>query len=124
MWLLSLVLALLLMAYSYGLTTQWDQMTQRPVRASYFFSDMLVLFPLGIASLVGLVRRKRWSGHIYLLTLGVLLFDMAHQMFYLFFDNYFGVPLYVPIMVMAIVIVYSIYGSRVIFKHSFYARQD
>ena len=123
MWILSMMLALLLVAYSYGLTTQWDQMTERPVRASYFFSDLLVLFPLGIASIVGLSRRKSWSGHIYLLTLGVLLFDMAHQMFYLFFDNYFGVPLYVPVMVMAIVIVYSIYGSRVIFKQNFYGKQ-
>lgn len=104
------ILLLLTVAYVYGVGTQLEEMLARPVRISYFASDLLVLYPLGIATIIGMVRRHAWRYRALWLTLGALLFDMAHQMIYLFRDNYFGVHLAVPVLLFLLIVAFTVYA--------------
>lgn len=108
------ILLLLTAAYVYGVGTQFEEMLERPVRISYFVADLLVLYPLAIATIVGIVRRRAWRYRTLWLTLGVLLFDMAHQMIYLFRDNYFEVHLAVPVLLFLLIIAFTLYALKVI----------
>src|SRR5215831_8855787 len=82
-YLLFAILAILAAAYVYGVGTQWREMVARPVRACYFLSDLTVVFPLGLAAGVGLLGGRRWAAHLFLVVIGALVFDTAHQVYYL-----------------------------------------
>ena len=112
--LLAVALLALTAAYIYGVGTQWEAMLARPVRTSYFFSDLAVLYPLGIAAIVGMARNTRWGRKMLLLTLGAFLFDTAHQVFYLFRDNYFGLPLALAALLLGVVAAFTIFGYRAV----------
>lgn len=104
------LLVLLAGAYVYGVSAEWEGMLERPVRISYFLADLLVLYPLGIMTILGMIRRTDWRYRTLWLTLGVLLFDMAHQMIYLFRDNYFGAPLAIPVLLFALIVGFTLYS--------------
>lgn len=104
------ILLLLTAAYIYGVGTQFEEMLARPVRISYFAADLLVLFPLAIATIAGMMRQRAWRYRMLWLTLGVLLFDMAHQMIYLFRDNYFEVHLAVPVVLFLLIVAFTLYA--------------
>ncbi len=107
---LSGMLILLAAAYVYGVSVEWEGMLERPVRVSYFVADLLILYPLGIITIVGMFRQTDWRYRALWLTLGALLFDMAHQMIYLFRDNYFGAPLAIPVLLFALIVGFTLYS--------------
>jgi hypothetical protein len=73
-------------------------------------SDLTILFPLAIAAIIGLSKNRVWGRRLFLLTLGALLFDTAHQVYYLFWDNYFGMPWMVAALLLAVMIGYAVFG--------------
>lgn len=101
-------LLILAMAYAYGILTQFDEMKKRPVRIAYLVSDLIVVFPLGIATIAGFLLKKRWSKSMQLLTAGALVFDMIHQTIYLMQDNYFKINLILPVSFSIILVIYAI----------------
>lgn len=105
-WILILILAGLIAAYVYGMVTQLDEMTERPVRISYFLADVTVLFPLALVAIIGLFKGRAWGRQFFLLTLGALLFDTAHQVYYLFWDNYFGVATIASVSLLVVIVGY------------------
>ena len=107
------ILLLLAAAYAYGIATEWEEMLARPVRVSYFLADLLVLYPLGIITIVGMVRQVDWRYRALWLTLGALLFDMAHQMIYLFRENYFEAPLAIPVLLFLGLVGFTFYALQV-----------
>ena len=109
-YLLFAILAILAAAYVYGVGTQWREMVARPVRACYFLSDLTVVFPLGLAAGVGLLGGRRWAAHLFLVVIGALVFDTAHQVYYLFFEDYFDVPLWSAALLLAIVVGYAAFA--------------
>jgi hypothetical protein len=117
--LLIIILVLLSAAYVYGLSTQLEEMLKKPVRISYFIADMVILFPLAILSIYGLKKGKTRAKLHYMLTLGVLLFDMTHQVAYLFFDNYFRVPIVLALLALLVVAIYCLYGYKTVIQTNF-----
>jgi hypothetical protein len=86
------VLLVLAIGYVYGVLELWDEWQERPVRLSYFLSDLTLVLPAGCAALFGVWRRKRWGVPLLTFVVGAVVFDVLHQVYYLFSDNYFRVP--------------------------------
>jgi hypothetical protein len=116
-WILIFILVLLASAYVYGLSSQLSEMINRPVRITYFISDIIILYPLGVAAIVGMFKSKIWGRRFFLLTLGALLFDMAHQVIYLMWENYSGLPIIVPVILLVIVLVYAVFTYYAIYLY-------
>src|SRR5262249_46683847 len=89
-------------------------MLARPVRVSYFLSDVTVVFPLGLWAGIGLLLGHRRAARAFLLVLGALVFDTAHQVYYLFFEDYFGVPLWSAAALLAVVAGYALFAYRAV----------
>ncbi|NOG51714.1 MAG: hypothetical protein HND48_21515 [Chloroflexi bacterium] len=88
------------------------------MRLAYIICDLFLVIPLGVAGGYGLKRGKSWGGPVFVLALGVLLFDIAHGMFYLIWDNYFGIPLWLGFILLAVLIVYTAFAIRALMQSS------
>jgi hypothetical protein len=108
--LLGVIMLTLTAAYVYGVSTQWEMMKARPVRIAYFVGDLTVLYPLAIVAFIGMIRRRPWGRRFMYMTIGALLFDTAHQVYYLFGDNYFGASHLVKVLLLAVIIAFSIFA--------------
>jgi len=110
--LLLVILGLLALGWVYGAVANWDEIASRPVRLAYVIADFGLVIPIGVAAAAGLLRRARWSGPLFALALGLLLFDIAHGVLYLIWDNYFGIPLPAGFGLLGLTLLYTWYGMR------------
>lgn len=108
LWIISTVLIILTTAYVFGLSQQLSAMLEKPVRITYFISDVLVIFPLGILCIWSILQKKNKSDYYILCFIGALLFDMVHQTVYLFFDNYFEINLAIPVLMSVLIFGYLV----------------
>jgi hypothetical protein len=109
---LFILLVLLALGWIGGAITNWNAIASRPVRLAYILCDFLIVIPLGFIAGVGLKRRKSWADSLFSLALGALLFDVAHGIFYLIWDNYFGIPWIAAFLLLLIFIGYTIFAIR------------
>jgi hypothetical protein len=109
---LFVLLILLALGWVYGVIANWDQIASRPVRLAYIICDFLLVIPVGFAAGIGLKRGKPWANTLFALALGALLFDIAHGMIYLIWDNYFGIPMLVGFLLLLVLIGYTIFAIR------------
>jgi hypothetical protein len=109
---LFVLLILLALGWVYGVIANWDQIASRPVRLAYIICDFLLVIPVGFAAGIGLKRGKPWANTLFALALGTLLFDIAHGMIYLIWDNYFGIPMLVGFLLLLVLIGYTIFAIR------------
>jgi hypothetical protein len=110
--LLLVILGLLALGWVYGAATNWEAISSRPVRLAYIIADFGLVIPIGVAAAIGLLRGARWGGPLFALALGLLLFDIAHGVLYLIWDNYFGIPIPAGFGLLAVTLVYTWYGIR------------
>lgn len=116
-WILVGILVLLSSAYVYGVGWQLQEMIALPVRISYFMTDLAILYSLAIATIIGMFKQKEWGRKFFLLTLGALLFDMAHQVCYLIWENYSGLPLIIPIILLLFIVGYAAFTYYALYLH-------
>ena len=107
-------LALLALGWAWGAATNWEEIASRPVRLAYVICDFALVIPLGVAAGWGLLQRKAWAFFLFPLALGALLFDVAHGVFYLIWDNYFGVPWIVAFALLLTLGVYLVMAFRAV----------
>jgi hypothetical protein len=109
---LLVVLILLALGWVWGAVNNWDEIESRPVRLAYIILDFLFVIPVGLAAIYGLRQGKSWGGTLFVFALGALLFDVAHGVFYLIWDNFFGVPLPLAFVMLAVLVAYTVYAIR------------
>lgn len=109
---LFVVLALLALGWIGGVIFNWGEIVSRPVRLAYIICDFLLVIPLGVIAGIGLKQGKPWARNLFVLTLGALLFDIAHGVFVQIWDPYFGVHWLLMLPLLVIVIVYVVYAVR------------
>jgi hypothetical protein len=110
------ILGMLALAWIFGVTQNWQGMIERPTRAAYFLCDVTLVIPLGVIAGVGVLAEKRWARYLFVFVLGALLFDTAHQVYYLIWDNYFGAPMTYFIILYIIVAAYCIFTFIAVLK--------
>ena len=110
------ILAALAVAWGFGVLRNWDGMIERPTRAAYFLCDVTIVIPVGIIAGCGVLAEKRWARYLFVFVLGALLLDTAHQVYYLIWDNYFGMPLEYFVILYAVVAVYCIFTFAAVLK--------
>lgn len=91
-WGLMIILALLAAGWVYGALTNWESIASRPTRLAYVICDFGLVIPVGYAASVGVLRGTSWAPRLFAFAVGALVFDVAHGVVYLRWDNYFGVP--------------------------------
>jgi peptidoglycan/LPS O-acetylase OafA/YrhL len=109
---LFVVLVLLALGWIGGAIANWDQIVNRPVRLAYIICDFLIVIPLGFIAGIGLKQGKLWAPNLFVLTLGALLFDIAHGVFVQIWDPYFGVHWLLMMPLLVVVVVYIVYAVR------------
>ncbi len=110
--LLFVLLVLLALGWIGGVIFNWEAIASRPVRLAYIICDFLIVIPVGIAAGIGLKRGQPWANSLFALALGALLFDIAHGIIYLLWDNYFGVPWIVALLILLVVVAYTVFSIR------------
>jgi hypothetical protein len=111
-YLLYAILIFLAVIWIFGVMRNWEAMQEKPVRVAYFLCDYTIVIPLGFIAGFGLKAGKRWAHYLFVFVLGALLFDTAHQVYYLFWDNYFGVPLVFAAVLLLAVVVYTVFAFK------------
>ncbi|GIV60545.1 hypothetical protein GQ464_007735 [Rhodocaloribacter litoris] len=106
------LLGLLALGWIYGVATGWDEIVSRPVRLAYIICDAGLVIPLGVVAGLGLRRGRTWAPALFALALGALLFDVAHGVFYLIWDNYFGIPLWLGFVLLAVLAGYVVFALK------------
>src|SRR5688500_6125394 len=106
---LFVVLILLALGWVWGAIANWDEIASRPVRLAYIICDFLFVIPVGVIAGVGLKRWNPWARTLLALALGALLFDVARGVLYLIWDNYFGIPLWLASVLLAITVAYTVF---------------
>ena len=114
--LLLVILALLAAGWAFGAATRWEEIEDRPVRLAYLICDFGIVIPLGVAAAVGVLGRRAWAPPVFAVAVGALLFDIAHGVFYLIWDNYFNVPLAVAFVLLALAVAYTAWVSVVLIR--------
>jgi|FLYN01.1.fsa_nt_gi hypothetical protein len=109
---LFVLLALLALGWIGGVIFNWQAIASRPVRLAYIICDFLLVIPVGLAAGIGLKRGKPWADSLFTFALGALLFDIAHGIFYLIWDNYFGVPWLIALILLLVVVGYTVFAIR------------
>jgi peptidoglycan/LPS O-acetylase OafA/YrhL len=109
---LFVVLVLLALGWIGGAISNWPAIQSRPVRLAYIICDFLIVIPLGVAAGVGLKQGRPWARNLFVLTLGALLFDIAHGVFVQIWDPYFGVNWLLTLPLIVLVVVYIVYAVR------------
>lgn len=112
--LLLVILGLLALGWVWGVATNWPEIVSRPVRLAYIICDVAFVIPVGVAAALGVLRRKTWALPVFTLALGALLFDVAHGVFYLIWDNYFNIPLPVAFALLAVTAGYVAWATRLV----------
>lgn len=115
---LFVVLILLALGWVWGVFANWDEIASRPVRLAYIICDFLFVIPVGVIAGVGLKREKPWARTLFPLALGALLFDVAHGVLYLIWDNYFGIPLWLAFVLLAVTVAYTVFAMRAVMSPS------
>jgi len=111
---LFVLLILLALGWLFGVVHNWGEIASRPVRLAYLICDFTIVIPSGLVSIWGLRNGRRWASLPFVFALGALLFDTAHGVFYLLWDNYFGVPWIVAFVVLIALGIYVVYAIRVV----------
>lgn len=114
--LLFAVLILLALGWVWGVFANWDEIVSRPVRLAYIICDFLFVIPVGVIAGIGLKRGKAWATTLFALALGALLFDVAHGVLYLIWDNYFGIPLWAAFALLILTVAYTVFAMRVVMQ--------
>ena len=115
---LFVVLILLALGWVWGVIANWDEIASRPVRLAYIICDFLFVIPVGVIAGVGLKRGKPWARALFPLAIGALLFDVAHGVLYLIWDNYFGIPLWLAFVLLAVTVAYTVFAMRAVMSPS------
>jgi hypothetical protein len=115
---LFVLLILLALGWVGGAIFNWNEIVTRPVRLAYIICDFLLVIPLGVAAGIGLKRGLVWGRMLFPFALGALLFDIAHGIFYLIWDNYFGVPWIAAFVLLLVVIAYCVFALRALMQSS------
>jgi hypothetical protein len=115
---LFVVLVLLALGWAWGVFANWDEIVSRPVRLAYIICDFLFVIPVGIVAGLGLKREKPWAAALFPLALGALLFDVAHGVLYLIWDNYFGIPLWMAFILLAAAVAYTVVAMRALMSRA------
>lgn len=105
------LLVLLAAGWVYGLLRNPAEITSRPVRLAYLACDAGLVIPAGVAAALGLLSGKGWAPTLFALALGLLLFDTAHGVVYLVWDNYFHIPLALSAGILAAVLAFVVLGA-------------
>ena len=111
---LFVVLILLALGWGWGVVANWDEIASRPVRLAYIICDFLFVIPVGFIAGTGLKRGRPWARALFPLALGALLFDVAHGVLYLIWDNYFGIPLWLAFVLLAVTVSYTVFAVRAV----------
>lgn len=111
---LFVVLVLLALGWVWGVFANWDEIASRPVRLAYIICDFLFVIPVGVIAGIGLKRGKSWARSLFPLALGALLFDIAHGVLYLIWDNYFGIPLWLAFVLLVVTVAYTAFAVRAV----------
>jgi hypothetical protein len=110
------VLILLALGWVWGVVSNWEEIASRPVRLAYIICDFLFVIPVGVTAGIGLKRGKTWATTLFALALGALLFDVAHGVLYLIWDNYFGIPLWAAFALLILTVVYTVFAMRAVMQ--------
>ena len=108
------VLILLAFGWVWGVFANWEEIASRPVRLAYIICDFLFVIPVGVIASIGLKRGKSWAKSLFILALGALLFDIAHGVLYLVWDNYFSIPLWMAFVLLAGTVAYTVFAVRAV----------
>lgn len=111
---LFVVLILLALGWVWGIVSNGNEIASRPVRLAYIICDFLFVIPVGVIAGIGLKQGKPWARALFPLALGALLFDIAHGVLYLIWDNYFGIPLLLAFVLLAVTIAYTVFAMRAV----------
>lgn len=110
------ILALLAVGWAFGAATRWEEIEDRPVRLAYLIADFGIVIPLGVAAGVGALRRRAWAYPLFAVAVGALLFDIAHGVLYLIWDNYFDIPLVAGFGILVLALAYAAWASLVLIR--------
>ncbi len=111
---LLILLIVLTLVWIGGIATSWGAIAARPERLATLVADVSAVIVPGFAA-VFLVWRGGPRAHLwYVLALGTYLYAVVHNVAYLLWDNYFGVPLAVAVALTVVFAGYVIYAVRAI----------
>lgn len=105
---LAALVILLALGWGWGVVKNWSEIVSRPVRLAYIIADFGLVIPLGLVSAWGVWREKLWAPTLFAFAVGTLVFDTAHGIFYLIWDNYFHIPLAVGFLILAVLLAYAV----------------
>ena len=108
------ILLILIMAVTAGwvLTAMraWDEIISRPSRFSQLISDFLVITIPGLFACTGLQAGKPWAKYLFAVVLGAALYAFVFNVSYLRWDNYFGGPWIVSLLLLLAFVGYVAYA--------------
>jgi hypothetical protein len=108
------LLAVLTLVWVAGALRDWSAIAARPERLATLVADVTTVIIPGFVALV-LVQLARPRARLwYVLVLGTFLYAVVHNVAYLAWDNYFGVPLAVAVAGAVIFAAYVVYAVRAI----------
>ncbi len=111
---LLILLVALTLVWIGGIATSWAAIAARPERLATLVADVSAVIIPGFVA-VFLVWRGGPRAHLwYVLVLGTYLYAVVHNVAYLLWDNYFGVPLAVAIVLAVVFAGYVVYAVRAI----------
>lgn len=78
----------------------WEEIISRPSRFSQLISDVLVIVIPGLIACIGLWTGKPWAKRLFAFALGAALYAFVFDVSYLRWDNYFGGPWIVSLLLL------------------------
>lgn len=111
-WILIAVCLLLGAGWVYGIAVNWPAIESRPVRLAYLICDAALVIPVGLAAGLGVLQRRPWALAVLPFALGALLFDTAHGVVYLIWDNFFHLPLPAAFAILGLLVIYCLLSVR------------
>jgi len=107
-------LVVLTLVWVGGILTDWRGIAARPERLATLVADVTTVIVPGFIAL-GLVRLARPRARLwYVLILGAFLYAVVHNVAYLAWDNYFGVPLVAAVALAVVCAGYVVYAVRAV----------
>ncbi len=88
----------------------WNEIISRPSRLSQLISDVLVIVIPGLIACIGLWAGKPWAKRLFAAALGAALYAFVFNVSYLRWDNYFGGPWIIALLLLLAFIGYVAYA--------------
>lgn len=116
---LFVLLVLLTAGWAIEVLRNWDEVSARPVRLAYLICDVTLVILAGFIATFGMKAGKGWAFALFPFVLGALLYATAHNVFYVLWDNYFGIPWIVAFLLLAAVGAYVLFALKAVRSESF-----